>query len=185
MSARQEIRFDFAVAPVGSLLLVCPVYRKAAIVDRRSSELLAKCRNYSDQADEIVRLRADLEAAREFVQRELKTVPESPDIAGLMRVLSLPVDGVNIRDQTFTAGQPKRASADPDITTLAMPLTVDMEARFEVDFSLIQGLESMDRLLRIASVSMRCEKSDQDVPFAKASVVLEAIYSPPASEEVP
>ncbi len=174
-----------AVATVGSLMLVWPVYRKAAIVDRRSSELLAKCKNYSDQADEIVRLRTDLDAAREYVQRELKAVPESPDVAGLMRVLSLPVDGVNIRDQTFTAGQPKRASADPDITTLAMPLTVDMEARFEAVFSLMQAVESMHHLLRIASVKMRCENPDQDIPFAKASVVLEAIYSPPANEEAP
>ncbi len=174
-----------AVATVGSLMLVWPVYRKAAIVDRRGSELLAKCKNYSDQADEIVRLRADLDATREYVQRELRSVPESPDIAGLMRVLSLPVDGVNIRDQTFTAGQPKPASADPDITTLAMPLTIDMEARFEVVFSLIKKVESMHRLLRIASVNMRCEDPDQDVSFAKASVVLEAIYSPAADEEAP
>lgn len=173
------------VVTVGSLMLVWPVYRKAAIVDRRGSELLAKCKNYSDQADEIVRLRADLDATREYVQRELKAIPESPDIAGLMRVLSLPVDGVSIRDQTFTAGQPKLASADPDITTLAMPLTIDMEARFEVVFSLMQRVESMHRLLRIASVNMRCEHPDQDVPFAKASVVLEAIYSPAADEEAP
>ncbi len=49
----------------------------------------------------------------------------------------------------------------------------------------MQKVESMHRLLRIASVKMRCENPDQDVPFAKASVVLDAIYSPPANEEAP
>jgi hypothetical protein len=117
------------------------------------------------------------------VDQGLKLVPESADIAGLMRVLSLAVDGNNVRDQMFDAGDPKSAVPGSEISTQVTPLTINMDARFDAVFALLRTAESMDRLLRVASVQVACNRpDDDDEPFTKATVVLEAVFDPPAAE---
>ena len=39
-----------------------------------------------------------------------------------------------------------------------MPLTVDMQATFDSVFALIRNAESMDRLVRVASVRVMCKR---------------------------
>ena len=132
----------------------------------------------------IDRLAADLDELTRRVETEHKVIPESADIAGLMRVLSMPVDGVTIRDQTFTTGQPKEAVVGGDLTAMATPLTIDMVARFDSIFALIQAAESLDRLLRVESLNMVCEHPEgEDELFASASVSLDVIYDPPGARE--
>jgi hypothetical protein len=150
-----------AVVGLGGLLLAWPAYREAAVLDGQTQELWAKGERYG-------------------VDTGLKPIPESADIAGLMRVLSLAVDGSNIRDQMFDAGDPKEAASGSGLTALATPLTIDMEARFDAVFALLRTAESMDRLLRVSTVQLVCKHLDEEEePFAKATVVLEAVYNPP------
>ena len=173
-----------AVVAVGGMFFVWPVYRKVTKVDRRAAELLTKGRNYDQRLEVINELTVGLVKARHRIEKELRQIPESPDLAGLMRVLSLPVDRVNVRDQTFTAGAAKEAVLDGDMTAMVMPLTVDMVARFDSIFDLIRATESMKRLLRITSVRITSDRQeDEDQPFAKASVVVEAVYDPPQAPE--
>ena len=68
---------------------------------------------------------------------------------------------------------------DEQLPTRVQPLTVDMEARFDSIFALLRAAESMDRLLRVSSVKIACERRVAGVqPLAKASIVLEAVYEP-------
>jgi hypothetical protein len=90
------------------------------------------------------------------------------------------VDGANVRDQMFDAGDPKDAVYGSELSTQVTPLTIDMEARFDAVFALLRTAESMDRLLRISTVQVVCNRVDEDdEPFTKATVVLEAVYNPP------
>jgi Tfp pilus assembly protein PilO len=172
------------VVALGGLLLAWPAYREAAVLNRQADELRVKGENYELQAEEISRLRARLDETAEHVDTRLKPVPESPDIAGLMRVLSLPVDGRNVKDQMFDAGDPKDAVLGSDLPTQVTPLTVDMEARFDSVFALLRAAETMDRLLRVRSVKVVCDRAvDDDQPFTSASVILEAVYEPPQTDE--
>jgi Tfp pilus assembly protein PilO len=169
-----------AVVGLGGLLLAWPAYREAAVLDGQTQELWAKGERYELQAAEIAQLSAELDEAMRRVDTGLKPIPESADIAGLMRVLSLAVDGSNIRDQMFDAGDPKEAASGSGLTALATPLTIDMEARFDAVFALLRTAESMDRLLRVSTVQLVCKHLDEEEePFAKATVVLEAVYNPP------
>ncbi len=172
-----------AVVGLGGLLLAWPAYREAAALNRQTEELRAKGERYDLQAEQIAQLSAKLEEATRRVDTGLKLIPESADIAGLMRVLSLAVDGTNVRDQMFDAGDPKNAVPGSEVSAQVTPLTVDMEARFDAVFALLLTAESLDRLLRVAWVQVACNRpDDDDEPFTKATVVLEAVYDPPEVE---
>jgi Tfp pilus assembly protein PilO len=165
------------VVGVGGLLLAWPAYREAAALNRQTDELRAKGERYELQAEQITRLSAQLDKATRRMDTRLKPVPEAPDIAGLMRVLSLAVDGSNVRDQMFDAGDPKDAVSGSDLSVRVTPLTIDLEARFDAVFALLRAAESMDRLLRISTVRIVCNRPhDDDQPFTKATVVLEAVF---------
>ena len=61
-----------------------------------------KGENYDAQARRIATLTKQVELMTHRMETELKAIPETPDIADLMRRLSMPVDGVYVYDQTFT-----------------------------------------------------------------------------------
>jgi len=99
-----------------------------------------------------------------------------------MRRLSMPVDGVYVYDQTFTAGDPREAVPGGDLSIMVQPLTVDMDARFDSIFALMGQAESMDRLMRISSVSIAIDRTNKENTIATASIVLESVFDPPPRE---
>jgi len=173
------------VLVLGGVLLVWPNYREARAIRAEVVELRGKISGLAGQTGAVEQLADELEAARCRMAEELKLVPESPDVADLMRKLSLPVDGRTVLDQTFTAGKPCDAVLGEDFNERALPLTVDMEATFDSVFALICAAERMDRLVRVASVRMAAERpaDGPEVPMLTASVGLEVVYDPPAVEE--
>jgi Tfp pilus assembly protein PilO len=191
MSSSKHLGFAIlvmlAVVALGGVLLAWPSYREAAEINRQAQALRRRGDNYGMQTEMIARLTAQLEEASRRVDTGHKDIPRSSDIAGLMRVLSLPVDGVNIREQAFNVGESKEAVAGMGLSTRVRPLTVDMEARFDAVFAMVRAAESMDRLLRVGSVNVVCQRTaaDELQPFAKAVVVLEAVYDPAAGDEEP
>jgi Tfp pilus assembly protein PilO len=170
------------VVGLGGLLLAWPAYREAAALNGRTRELGAKGDRHDLQVAQIAKLMAELDAAMRLADTKLKPIPDSPDIAGLMRGLSLAVDGTNVRDQMFDAGDPKDAASGSGLAALATPLTIDMEAGFDAVFALLRTAEAMDRLLRVSTVQIVCNREDgdeEDEPLTRATVVLEAVYVPP------
>ncbi len=192
-----------AVAALAAVLLIWPNYSEARGVRAQVRELEGRLAGLGDRAQAVLRLAHDVEAARKHVRNDLKVIPEGADVAGLIRKLSYPIDGVTVSDQTFTAGSPADAivagtgagsatSATGGATGAppqAMPVTAEMSATFESVLALIDNAESMNRLIRVASVRVMCKREDQktDVPLLKASIGLEVIYDaagsmPPASD---
>ena len=172
------------VVGLGGLLLVWPAYRSANDLDRQSAVLRDKGENYDLQARRIATLTTQLDEIRHRVDSGLKLIPDSSDLAGLMRTLSLPVDGVYVHDQTFTAGDVREAVPGGEISARVQPLTVEMVARFDTIFTLMREAESMARLLRIASVSIVTDNRPEfeDLAVAKASIILEAVFDPSSQE---
>jgi len=174
----------FALVVVGWLSIVRPAYREAGAVHERVAELRRKSEGAVGQAREIDRLRAELAAASKRIESEFKVIPASPNIAGLMRALSRPVDGITIQDQTFTAGQPKDTVAGGGFPFQALPLTVDMVAHFDALFALLRAAESQEHLVRVSAVNMAVSRDEAEaVPLVTASLRLEAVFEPVRAQE--
>jgi hypothetical protein len=174
------------LAAIVAWLIIWPNYREAAHVKQRIVELERKIAGHGEQTIAITSLSNEVSNARRRMETELKIVPSSPDVADLIRKLSLPVDGANVIDQTFTAGSPVDVNAGEAGSAKAMPLMVELAATFDSVFALLRSAESMNRLLRVASVKVVCKRNDDkftDIPVLQASLGLEAIYEPVVSEE--
>ena len=173
-----------AVTVAAWVFIVQPSYREAGAVHEHVAQLRRKSEGYAAQVKAIDRLTEALDTASARITRDFKSIPVSPNIAGLMRDLSLPVDNLTIHDQTFTAGQRKEVAAEEGFHVEALPLTVDMVARFDAVFALLRAAESQRQLVRISSVNITSSRDDEhQVPLVQASVRLEAIYEPMWAEE--
>ena len=189
MSSSKHLGFAIltmvSVVVLGGLLLAWPSYREAAGINLQAQLLRLKGDDHSQQARVIAALTSQLELTNRRISTGFKTIPKASDIAELMRVLSLPVDGVNIREQAFNVSGSKDAVIGQDFSAQVRPITVEMEARFDAVFALMRAAESMDRLLRITSVNVVCKRVADEQPFAKATVVLEAVYDTQPDGEEP
>jgi len=169
-----------ALASLGGLTLVWPCYRDAAEISRQAEVLRRKGEQPLAKAAEIAMLVAEQDALDRRIETEFKLVPKSADLAGLMQALSIPVDRLRVSHQTMLSSDPREA-APGSAKAMAQPLTVEMQARFDAIFQLLQTIESLPRLLRVSSVSIVCEGGqDQDDarPLVKATVVIDAIHEP-------
>jgi hypothetical protein len=109
-------------------------------------------------------------------------------VASLMRELSLPVDGSTVRDQTVEAGSPNEALPGRAGAAKAVPVTVEMEARFDAIFAMLRAAELSERLVRVTSVHLACDREvdhTSDEPLITASVGMDAIYLPSGAGEAP
>ncbi len=173
-----------AVVALGGVSLVWPSYREAARHNRQTTLLHHKGENYDVQARRIASLTKQLDELTNRVDTGLKVIPETPDLAGLMRRLSMQVDGVHVFDQTFTAGDPRDAVPGGDLPVRVQPLTVEMDAGFDSIFALMRLAESMERLLRISSVSISVDRKsrENEAAIARVAIVLESVFDPPQRE---
>lgn len=187
------IVIPFVLLCAGVAGLVWPTYRQVHETRQEIAVLERKVDSLPQVTETVETLAEDLDRLQLELDRELKVIPEHAEIASLIRRLSLPVDGRTVLDQTFTTGSANPAIAgeqEPDV--LAMPLTVDMEANFDSLFAMIRAAESMERLIRVSSVRIQCDrdKGEQSTdhrghPLLTASVSLEAIYRPASEEGTP
>lgn len=179
------------VAASVSFFFVMPNYREARAVQMQVADLQARVNTLESRKRAVDRLEEDVRIAREVAANNLKTIPETADVAGLIRRLSDRIDGVNVVDQTFTAGTPGPAiiiggSKQEDPGVQALPVAADMHATFETVMALIDKAEAMSRLVRVSSVRLMCKRDDKTqgegggeaggVPLLQASVGLEVIY---------
>jgi len=174
------------VVGLGGLLLVWPSYRELAEINRQTEVLRDKGENHHVQVRSIANLKTELDRTRDQIASELKLIPDSPDVADVMRILSKPLDGVHVHDQTFRSGNTREAVPGGDVSVRVQPLTVEIEGRFGAIFDLIVAVESMQRLVRIGSLRVECDHrpDNYDWRVAKATIVLEAVYND-AFGEVP
>lgn len=166
------------VLGIGGALSIWPNYHEVATTAARISELQYKAANSEEQTTAVKGLTDEVERERAFIRKELKFVPESADVAGLIGVLSVPVDGRTVQDRQFTRGKPVEAAPGGQSGAQAMPLTVEMKATFPAVFRLLQMVESMKRLVRVSSVRLSSEKAAdaQEESVITALIGLEAIY---------
>lgn len=167
---------------LGLGLLAYPSYRRAWQVRADIQRLEQRVAELGSDNMEIERLERDLTERREVAESELKRIPMTADVAGLIRHLSLPVDGRAVVDQTFTAGQVKAIETLPVESLRALPVTIDMIADFESIFATLKSIEGLDRLLR--TVSVRMARDEKLGGRLTATIGIEAVFESSTVAEV-
>lgn len=167
---------------LGLGLLAYPSYRRAWQVRADIQRLEQRVAELGSDNMEIERLENDLKQRREVATTELKRIPMTADVAGLIRHLSLPVDGRSVVDQTFTAGQVKAIETLPVDTFRALPVTIDMIADFDSVYATLRSIEELDRLLR--TVSVRMARDEKLKGRLTATVGIEAVFESTTVAEV-
>ena len=94
----------------------------------------------------------------------------------IVQALSLEVDGLRVLDQSFTAGT--TSMKPPKDGFAVQPLAVTLHADFDSIFSVVQNVESMNRLVRVSSIRLTRSESaaDSTAPALEAAIGLHAMY---------
>ncbi len=166
---------------LGGAVLVWPSNREAGVLTEQIARLQKKITALSIRNKQVAQLDREVKEAARRRDAQCKRIPTSPQIADLIGRLSQEVDGVTVRDQRFTAGEPYAATIGVESAVRAAPLTVDMVARFDSVFALIRAVETMDRLVRVALVRLhRPREADdtEDGPLVAATIRLEVVFEP-------
>ena len=168
---------------IGFAFLVWPQYRSARATFAEIETLEYKIENSDAESESLEQLADKLQEVKTHFHDDLKEIPLEADMAGLMAGLTIPVDHKTLIDQQFTAGQPVVVNTVPDQTIEALPLKVEMLASFGTVYSLIETVESMNRLVRISSLQL--ERSEEDDQLLVADIELQAIFEvdPPQEDE--
>jgi len=162
----------------GFFVLAWPEYRRAAATNTRVQAIRDRISRSAEETEVVRGLAQDLIDTRRRYENELKHIPAQPGMADLMTALSVPVDGVDVVDQTLTVGSGGPVAQVEDESLHALPLTIDMIATFDLVFDVLKTAEDMNRLVRVASV--RIERDGERADLVSATIELEAIYEVPA-----
>ncbi len=166
---------------LGGAVLVWPNNREAGVLTEQIVRLQKKITALSIRNKQVAQLDREVKEAARRRDAQCKRIPTSPQIADLIGRLSQEVDGVTVRDQRFTAGEPYDATIGVESAVRAAPLTVDMVARFDSVFALIRAVETMDRLVRVALVRLHRPREaldTEDGPLVAATIRLEVVFEP-------
>ena len=168
----------FILTVLFSTFFILPNYQEAGLSSVESFALEERIQQLERRQSQVNALRSDINDLKTQINAVCKFVPKSPDMSSIVQSLSLEVDGIQVIDQSFTAGVAPQTN-DGDSFAL-QPLAVSMKADFNSIYSIIQNVESLNRLVRVASVKMmrRERESDIEQPFLEAAIGLHALYEP-------
>ena len=180
MTATREIWMLFAtfvLLVLFSCFFIWPNYNGAEQATNDALELELRIKQLELRQVEVEKMHSDLEDMEKKVDLECKRVPSVPDTAEIVKHLSLEVDGQNVQDQSFTAGSTSTKPLQQNSFDI-QPLAVTMHADFESIFSVIQSVESMNRLVRISYVRMSRKEAEanETAPVLEAAIGLHAMY---------
>ncbi len=179
MTATRELWMLFGTF-VLSVLFICffivPNYQSSEQASIETTNLERRIQKLELRQAEVEKMRVDYRDIKRQVNGECKLVPSTPDMSKIVQALSLEVDGQKVLDQSFTAGN---TSMKPSTDGFSVqPLAVTLHADFESIFSVINNVETMNRLVRVSSIRMIRNESDADAsaPALEAAIGLHAMY---------
>ena len=153
-----------------------PNYAHAYKLSKEAAVLDAKIGHLVDAESEVERRRVNLDRLRAERDRICLGVPDRPDVANLMKHLSVGINGDTVIDQTFTVrGTP---ASDGNDRFEILPLVVEMDTTFEHAFDMIRRVEKLDRLVRVTSVQMEGNRNsiERGGGTIQAAVGLDVVY---------
>ncbi len=179
MTQAQLIRVLGLVAMAGVALaaFVVPGYREASALSEEIGEYRAELGKPNSGPEVIGRLSQELETLRSLSDRRMTPIPESSDVAGLIRELSSMLDELGLHRREITTGESRTLEE-----ASSMPMTVTLHGPFPAVAEAVRRIESLGRLVRVQRLRVSSEqprRGEIDRSGAvRADLLIEVFYAP-------
>ena len=190
MKIEPTMRLAIVVGVIGAMATwfgVRPLHLRAAVVEAETQRLHEMVAAETVPAAELTSVAREAERRSRMMEAEkVGSLPIGPpDLADVIRRLSLPIDGVRVEDQTFTARRSASAGIGAPEWWKSRPVHVELVA----DWSSIRGFLSLvdDLPNPVRTTSFRLERLDSDGGLARLHLELDALHlagSPAGNSQV-
>lgn len=160
---------------VGSLAVVWPRVQSYVRLTEEHAQLSIRVQMADDGAAAIERLERTLEKTRRRAQEKTKPIPDDPAVAGMIQDLSAQLDAMQMNEREITTGRPERLEK-----ASLVPMSIVVHGEFPSVYEMIDWVESLPRLVRIARVhiSTKRDRNVTDERFVRAELLLDLFYAP-------
>lgn len=159
---------------LGFIFLAWPKYRRATDMNRQIETVKMRVANERAELQMLESVARELKAIKESVERDLRRIPDSTDMATLITALTVPADGYTVLDQTFNRGRVRAIPTVEDGSLYSLPLIIEMTATFDRVYALIEAVEQIPDLVRVTSV--RVERHPKHENMIQATINLDAVF---------
>lgn len=163
---------------------IVPLHARASTQEAETAALLTRVAASPMPADRLAPVRTELDRRVELLRRECPSgVAEGPpDLAGIIRTLSLPIDGSTVIDQTFTAERSGPTEFDLDLHWAVTPVRIELTASWSAIANVLELIEGMETPNRMTEFRLDRDP-EPDVEVARVSIEIEVLHRVPSSEE--
>lgn len=165
MKTDRVIRTAMIVAAATALATwfgVRPLHLRAAVLEQDVASLRERIAISSVPEAQLEAAGRERDRRRDMLVREgFHRMPEgSPDLAEVIRRLSLPIDRVRVLDQTFTAGRSGSAASGAPDGWMATPIRVELLGDWSAIRELLEVVDGLE--VPVRTTALRVERSEVD-----------------------
>ena len=187
MSNDRVIQGALLLALSGALVAwfgIAPLHARADRQQAETAALIARVAESPVPSERLTPFRAELDRRSRMLSDECPDplIATKPDLAGVIRRLSLSIDGKLVVDQTFTAERSGPADLDSEIRWSATPIRIELVAAWSAIAEVLDLIETMDIPSRVTEFRLERD-SDPTIEIARASIELDVLHRRIASEE--
>lgn len=179
MKLEPTMRLAAIVGVVGAMATwfgVRPLHLRASTIESETSRLREMVAEETVPAAELASVAGEAERRGRMIEQEqVVSLPVGPpDLAGVIRRLSLTIDGIRVMDQTFTARRPVAAGIGAPEWWRSCPIQVELVADWD---SIRDFLELVDDLpTPVRTTNFRLERLESQGNLARLDLELDALH---------
>lgn len=165
MTLDRVFRMAFILAAAAAFAVwfgVRPLHSRAGLLEADVDDLRERIAESSVPEARLDAARAERDRRRSMLVTEGfdRMSVGVPDVAGVIRRLSLPIDGLRVLDQTFTAGRAGAAANDAPGTWEATPVQVELVGDWTAIHRLLELVDDLPGPVRTTALRMQRTEFD-------------------------
>ena len=186
MSNDRIIQAAFLLTLSGAMAVwfgIAPLHARADAQQAETAALRARVAESPVPSERLTPFRTELDRRSKMLRDECPDplIATKPDLAGVIRRLSLPIDGQRVIDQTFTAERSGPVDLDSEIKWSATPIRIELVATWSAIAEVLDLIETMQIPSRVTEFR-RERDSDPAIEMASAFIELDVLHRRIASE---
>ncbi len=155
---------------------VRPLHVRASLIEDEAATLHLRASEETVPAARLNAFRREADRRAEMLDQEkVFDLPVGPpDLAGVIRRLSLPIDGIRVIDQTFTAGRSVSAGLGSPEWWRSSPVQVELVADWPSIRRLLGLIDELSTPVRTTTIEI--ERLESEPGIARLRLELDALH---------